>query len=171
MDYKYIEQLLERYWDCRTSLEEEQILRSFFSQKDVPSCLQQYRDLFIYQNTAHEEHLGEEFDHRMLNIIEEPKVVKARTIRIGSRFAPFLKAAATVAIVIVIGNAAEHSIQGGSNGSMQQTMPLTDTYIRTEDIPAALNTSGLKIKDNSQAEMRTKIDTLFVLPNVQEAEE
>ena len=30
MDYKYIEQLLERYWNCETSLEEEQILRAFF---------------------------------------------------------------------------------------------------------------------------------------------
>ena len=25
MDYKYIEQLLERYWQCETSLEEEGI--------------------------------------------------------------------------------------------------------------------------------------------------
>ena len=33
MDYKYIEQLLERYWNCETSAEEEQILRIFFQQK------------------------------------------------------------------------------------------------------------------------------------------
>ena len=32
MNYQYIEQLLERYWDCQTTLEEEQILRSFFKQ-------------------------------------------------------------------------------------------------------------------------------------------
>ena len=32
MDYKYIEQLLERYWQGETSLQEEAILRSFFSQ-------------------------------------------------------------------------------------------------------------------------------------------
>ena len=36
MDYKYINQLLERYWECKTTLEEEQILRSFFSQLCVP---------------------------------------------------------------------------------------------------------------------------------------
>lgn len=39
MDYKYIKQLLERYWRCETSLEEEKILRTFFSQKDVPAEL------------------------------------------------------------------------------------------------------------------------------------
>ena len=171
MDYKYIEQLLERYWDCQTSLEEEQILRSFFSQKDVPSCLQQYRDVFMYQTTAHEEQLGEDFDRRMLNMVEKPTVVKARTIGLSSRLAPFLKAAATVAIVIAIGNAAEHSMRREGNGNIENTVPLTDTYVKAEDIPFALGTSAFKVKDNSQAEIKTKIDTLFVLPNVKEAEE
>ena len=49
MDYKYIEQLVERYWNCETTTEEERILRTFFSQKDVPVQLLQYRDLFAYQ--------------------------------------------------------------------------------------------------------------------------
>ena len=43
MDYKYINQLLERYWECKTTLEEEQILRSFFSQLCVPEELAKYR--------------------------------------------------------------------------------------------------------------------------------
>ena len=47
MDYKYIEQLLERYWNCETSLEEEQILRSFFRQKEVPAHLLRYKQLFV----------------------------------------------------------------------------------------------------------------------------
>ena len=49
MDYKYIEQLLERYWQCETSLQEESILRSFFSQEEVPAELQQYKALFTYE--------------------------------------------------------------------------------------------------------------------------
>ena len=35
MDCKYIEQLLERYWQCETSLEEEAQLRAFFNGSDV----------------------------------------------------------------------------------------------------------------------------------------
>ena len=35
MDYKDIEQLLERYWQCETSVEEESVLRDFFSKEDV----------------------------------------------------------------------------------------------------------------------------------------
>ena len=43
MDYKYIKQLLEHYWVCETSLEEEEILRTFFSQKELPAELEKYR--------------------------------------------------------------------------------------------------------------------------------
>ena len=49
MDYKYITQLLERYWNCTTSLEEEQILKAFFSQDDIPAELLKYKPLFDYQ--------------------------------------------------------------------------------------------------------------------------
>lgn len=42
MDYKYIEQLLERYWECETSEAEESILRTFFSQKDIPAELKRF---------------------------------------------------------------------------------------------------------------------------------
>ena len=49
MDYKYIEQLLERYWQCETTLQEESILRSFFSQDEIPAELEQYKALFAMQ--------------------------------------------------------------------------------------------------------------------------
>ena len=47
MDYKYITQLLDRYWAAETSIEEERILRAFFSQTEVPEELKQYRSLFV----------------------------------------------------------------------------------------------------------------------------
>jgi len=48
MDYKYIEQLMERYWNAETTLEEENILRTFFSQKNIPAEMEQWRPLFTY---------------------------------------------------------------------------------------------------------------------------
>ena len=45
MDYKYITQLLDRYWKCETTLEEEEILKAFFCQKDVPADFCKYKDL------------------------------------------------------------------------------------------------------------------------------
>ena len=108
MDYKYIEQLLERYWAAETSLEEEDILRAFFSQKEIPAELEQYRDLFVYETKEMEErHLGDEFDERILAMIKEESqtTVKAREISLKQRLMPLFKAAAVVAIILTIGGA------------------------------------------------------------------
>lgn len=104
MDYKYIEQLLDRYWQCETSLEEEQILRTFFQQNDIPAEMSQYQPLFAYFNEEKQtEVLGEDFDEKMLSLIgEEPK---AKVISIRQRLMPLFRAAAVVAIVLTLGNA------------------------------------------------------------------
>ena len=71
MDYKYIEQLLERYWACETTLEEEQILRAFFLQEKLPSHLSTYRDIFALQDGQAQPHLSADFDRRMMELIGE----------------------------------------------------------------------------------------------------
>ena len=72
MDYKYINQLLDRYWKCETSLEEEEILRTFFSQDELPAELKPYKSLFSYElSEAKNEALGEEFDQKMMSLIED----------------------------------------------------------------------------------------------------
>lgn len=108
MDYKYIEQLLERYWAAETTLEEEGILRTFFSQKEIPAELEQYRDLFVYESKEMESrHLGDDFDERILAMMKEESqtTVKAREISIKQRLMPLFKAAAVVAIFLTIGGA------------------------------------------------------------------
>ncbi len=115
MDYKYIEQLLERYWDCETTIEEEQILRAFFHQEDVPSNLIQYKPLFVYQKEQKSILLGEEFDKKMLGLIEKP-VVKAQKLTIYRRFAPLFKAAAMIAIILTVGVVMKKSVD--NNGGL-----------------------------------------------------
>lgn len=106
MDYKYIKQLLQRYWQGDTSLEEEEILRMFFSQKDVPAELRSYRELFAYQQSeVKEDVLDEAFDARITALIEEPAPVKARLVTLPQRLRPLFKAAAVVAILLTLGNA------------------------------------------------------------------
>lgn len=108
MDYKYIEQLLERYWQGETSLEEEEILRTFFCQKDLPEGLQQYAPLFAYEREeTRTDRLGDEFDDRVLAAVGEQQPVKARTISLTQRLMPMFKAAAVVAIFLTLGNAAQ----------------------------------------------------------------
>ena len=133
MDYKYIEQLLERYWDCETTSEEESILRTFFSQKDIPARLLKYRSLFEYQNqAASEAPLGEDFDKKVLaaicdDIDDEPKVVKAKVVSFGSYLKPLFKAAAVVAMVLTIGDAAQWSMGYQPKEASGQLMLAADT--------------------------------------------
>ena len=106
MDYKYIEQLLERYFQCETTLKEEDILRTFFSQDDVPVWLLKYQTLFNYE-TQKEQPLGNDFDERIHAAIEEEQRVKAQVVTLTQRLMPLFKAAAIVAIILTLGNAAQ----------------------------------------------------------------
>ncbi len=118
MDYKYIEQLIERYFDCETTLQEEQILKAFFTQNEdeLPMTLRQYQDLFTALQPA--EVLGDDFDERILALTEGEKVVKARTVSIREQLKPLFRAAAIVAIILTLGNA--------MNLSLQQEQPESD---------------------------------------------
>ena len=104
MDYKYIEQLMERYWNAETSLEEESILRSFFSQENIPAEMEQWRPLFVAG--GEEPKLSDGFDTRILTMIgEENQHVQAQEVKLTQRLMPLFKAAAVVAIILTLGGA------------------------------------------------------------------
>ena len=111
MDYKYIEQLLERYWQCQTTLNEEEILRAFFAQDDVPVELLQYRPLFTAEQEEQSIKLSEDFDKHIMAIINNEKPVKARTITLSQRLSPLYRAAAIVAIIVTLGTAAQKAFE------------------------------------------------------------
>ena len=116
MDYKYIEQLMERYWNAETTLEEEEILRAFFSQEDIPDELSQYAPLFAYEHAEKAvDVLGEDFDEKMLQMVgEAPRSEErpqAQIISLRERLMPLFKSAAVVAIVLTLGNAAQVAFQ------------------------------------------------------------
>ena len=115
MDYKYIEQLLEKYWNCETSIEEEQILRSFFHQKEIPANLLRYKPLFACMEKEKEVRLGNDFDKRILDEIERP-VVKVRKLTLHSRFMPLFKAAAMMILLFTIGGVVKHSMGNSQSG-------------------------------------------------------
>lgn len=115
MDYKYIEQLLEKYWNCETSLEEEQILRAFFHQKEIPAHLVRFQSLFAFQKEEKERTLGDDFDERILAEIERP-VVKVRRLTLRSRMMPLFKAAAVMILLFTVGGVVKHSMGTGQPG-------------------------------------------------------
>lgn len=159
MNYKYIEQLIERYFACETTLQEEQILRSFFAQDDVPNHLIEYADIFRYELAARDNHLDEEFDAKMLNLIAHEEGLKtSNVVAMRSRFTPLFKAAAIVAMVLTIGGAAEKSI-GESPADAVEDVTAINPYIKKDNISAAI-----KVKDNTQAGLSTVVgnDSLLI---------
>ena len=129
MDYKYINQLLERYWHCETSVEEESILRAFFRQEVIPAELKRYKPLFAYAGQETEQNvLGDDFDRKLLTSIEKTEPVKARIITMTQRLKPLFKAAALVAIMLTLGNAVQVSF------TRQQKDPISsyDGYYKPE---------------------------------------
>ena len=140
MDYKYIEQLLQRYWECQTTLEEEAILRTFFRQEDVPASLLPYRQLFLEEDAMASEHLGKDFADRMLQLVrqtgqaqaaeeENPSaglrlaegyVCKAQRLTVMRRLRPFYRAAAAIAILLTIGDAAQQSFTNDEAAEVEQ---------------------------------------------------
>lgn len=148
MDYKYIDQLLERYWNAETTLEEENILRTFFSQKDIPAGMEKYRDVFVCQTEERQMHLGDDFDARVLEMISEEQTtlakavtVKAREIKFTQRLMPLFKAAAVVAIILTLGNALQKPWDASWNespdmtaGNKQQVDSVLVTPVQAENL-------------------------------------
>lgn len=128
MDYKYIEQLLERYWQCETTLEEEAILRTFFSQTEIPQQLRPYKNLFVIEKALQEARLDDGFDAKVLSRVQEAGTVKAHKITLTARLKPLYKAAASVAIILTLGNAAQTSFHGEGAGCDYNYENYQDSY-------------------------------------------
>ena len=156
MDYKNIEQLLERYWQCETSLEEESQLRDFFSKGEVPAHLLRYKNLFVYQQVQQEEGLGEDFDARILSQVETP-VVKAKRLTLVSRFVPLFKAAAVVAIILSLGNVSQPSFSGDDGRVLA-----TDTIGKQVTAPSVEFSNDAKA-DQALADSLAKINKVKVM--------
>ncbi len=94
MDLATIKQLLERYYDGETSLEEEASLRAYFKNNEVPEELLTAKMQFQFFAEAQKEQLTKEvFEERLYT----PPKAKVRKLRLP-RFA--YAAAASVALLL-----------------------------------------------------------------------
>ena len=90
MGIEDIDRLLEKYWACDTSLEEEFALKIFFSGDSVPEELRKYQPLFLWKTKQLQ--------------IKGPQLSETefkKPVRI--RWYSFLKAAAAVLLILTLG--------------------------------------------------------------------
>lgn len=159
MDYKYIKQLLERYWLCETTLDEEAELKRFFTSEKIPDEFISYKKWFSGIDKKTTFSLDRAFDKKILAQLS----TKSKSIH--PLFS--MKSRIRVAILIVLVFTCTISIyEIVSNRQDQQISILSveDTFSNPEDalvtlfntLELALNTmdKGIDIvaKDFQQAD-------------------
>lgn len=127
MDSKEIGQLLEKYWNCETSLEDEQILRSYFSGPNVPDQLKDAADLFRFFESERKRALDENFDHSMMRSVKKTE----RTTKVISmvRWVQVARIAAGVLVMVAAGYFVRNEIMK----SKDQVQALEDTFTDPKD--------------------------------------
>ena len=95
MDSDKIKDLLERYWNCETTLEEEQWLRDFFNSNEVPQSLQQEAQLFQYLKQQQNVKLSDLNFEQKLKQKLQPKEGKVRSLLMTG-----MKLAAGISVVV-----------------------------------------------------------------------
>jgi hypothetical protein len=111
MEQGEIRQLLEKYWQAETTLEEERLLAEYFRQPGIAADLEPMRELFVWREEEAEVKPGADFDSRMLRRITEmersgghgEQEVRGRVVGRVGRFSVRFAAAAAIILCLGIG--------------------------------------------------------------------
>ena len=97
MEYKGIKALLEKYWNCETSLEEEAQLRKYFSGDEIHEDLKEFAPLFQYFKSEGEVRISEGFEKKFIGKVKVRKQAgKRRYLNI------YYKVAAAVILILFV---------------------------------------------------------------------
>ncbi|WP_332369442.1 hypothetical protein [Spirosoma telluris] len=91
-----IEQLLEKYYEGETSLQEEKQLRQFFQQENIPQHLQSHAAQFRYFASARTQHPSIAFTNQLATKLSAPEPGRVISLTTWS-----LRLAASVALLIL----------------------------------------------------------------------
>jgi hypothetical protein len=127
MDSKEVGQLLEKYWNCETSLEEEQVLRSYFKSPNVPDQLKDAAELFRFFENERQRSLTTEFDD---NVMRSVKKTERQTKVISMvRWVQVARIAAGILVMVAAGYFVRNEVMK----SKDQSQVLTDTFSDPKD--------------------------------------
>lgn len=80
MDSKRIEQLLEKYWACETSVEEEQVLREYFAVTANDGAIKELASMFRYFDQQRRKEMQDPALDARIHEIVRPKRAKLRRL-------------------------------------------------------------------------------------------
>ena len=98
MDLNRVKILLERYWNCVSTVEEENELKLLFNSNDVPDELKESAALFKYFEQQKQATLNEKFNEE---IIEKIKLQQSPTvIKINRGLQNYMRVAAAILVIL-----------------------------------------------------------------------
>ncbi len=106
MDSKKIEALLEKYWSCETSLEEEQILKDYFLSKEDDKNFPDSAILFQYFNQEKKKHVENILsDEEILTLVQQSEseqlTEKEQNVK-SQHYLPWFGILSKIAAVLVV---------------------------------------------------------------------
>ncbi len=130
MDSKRIDLLLERYWNCVSTQEEEAEIKAFFnSAAEVPSHLKSTAPLFQYFTKEGDiKMLDKAFDDNLIEKLEQQPKGKIRTLE--QSFQNYMKVAAAIALVIATSFMFRMEVWQGDKPAL---LLVEDTYKNPEE--------------------------------------
>ena len=149
---KEIEQLLEKYWNCETTLEEEQQLRDFFRGAAVPTSMKETAELFRFFMAEKSNILGENF---------EPGVTKELRKRQGGKiitmvsFTNIARIAAGILVVVVATYFIRQEVRKSYPKEIQDTY--SDPQLAFEETKKALMMISSKFGRAKQEAVKIKM--------------
>src|SRR3954465_1665860 len=97
MESNNIQELLNRYWNAETTLEEEAQLRAYFSNKDLPEQFRETAALFRYFDLNKKKELSDEtFNQNVLSKVKESKKGKVVSLLYNS-----MRIAAGISVLVI----------------------------------------------------------------------
>ena len=148
MDSKKIEALLEKYWSCETSLEEEQILRDYFLAKEAGNNFPDSAILFQYYDQEKKKQAENILsDREILDLVqqsESDQIVEKEKNEEHRHYLPWFgtlsKIAAVLVVVLTITFIVyREQVKEDSLASILQSDTYEDTQKAFEETMKALN--------------------------------
>ena len=132
MDSERIDELLDKYWKCETSLEEEKQLQAFFTEAPVPDHWKETAALFRYFNDQKGKNLTDiTFDRQVIRKIKAPSGGRMATLVFHT-----LRIAAGIAVLIIAVWLVRLEVRKTSPAEMADTYD--DPHVAFEETKKAL---------------------------------
>lgn len=147
MGSREIKLLIEKYWQCETTVEEEKIIRDFFNQTVIPPDLQHLRSYFVWQNL--QATLSMDSGKRRHSV--------TKTIR--KYFYPALQIAASILILLVCSIGIYTQISDNKQCEQNYTDTFTDPEDAMREARETLGKVSLSILQSQEFVLGTGVNT------------